>query len=302
MADCILELRFTGRTAEVDGSIDMYDGARALIGFERTISLTTHLLLNGEVLTQSPATKGFEVLLAPVEQGSRKAVAKIFCGGAGATILAAGVAPPDTAFGWLAKSALEYVIEETLGFEPNFEDTLGNQIEEYRSQESNRRIADDLSQERFDALLEKTEASVKDVHRPVVFSATAEVGAIDYRVGSYTGTMDPYFDQSTYDYIDRTVTSDDFSEYEGVVSSYNTNTFKGRVYLEDSRRTVPFEISENIRNLNAIDLLTSSLRRNGRSRARGLIRIQPDIQFEALRNETPTGRLKSFLITNVDSL
>lgn len=301
MADCEFSLRFNGRTASSENAVQLYDVAQALVGFERTISLTTHLLLNGQVLTQSPSAKGFQLYTVPFEEGSW--VSKAFLtlgGGTLAMVTAAGVAPPDTAFGWLAKSAIEYVIEETLGFEPNFDESLGDQIERYRNRDTNAPIADDLSQGRFDSLIEKVEPGLKAIHRPIVKSQSADTAQIDFRIAVDEGTMDGYFSPDTFEYIDRTITSEDFSEYSGNVSSYNTNTFKGRLYFPDENRTVPFELAEGIRTLPVINAVTSSLRRNGRRRASGNYENESDISFDALRNESVNGRLKSLFVTDVE--
>ncbi|WP_299630811.1 hypothetical protein [uncultured Roseobacter sp.] len=289
-------------SASQQNAVQFYDVAQALVGFERTISLTTHLLLNGEVLTQSPAAKGFQVHAVPFEEGSWRSRALLSLGtGALALVTAAGVAPPDTAFGWLAKSAVGYVIEESLGFQPNFDETLGEQIKRYRRQEPRTGVSDDLSQGRFDSLIEKVEPGLKSIHRPLVKSQSANVAQIDFKVGDRSGTMDGYFSPDTFEYIDRTITSEDFSEYWGNISSYNTNTFKGRIFVPSERRTIPFELSETIRNLRTINLVTGSLRSNGRRRAAGELSNESDICFEALRNESVSGRLKSIYVTDVSA-
>lgn len=274
--------------------------AQALVGFERTISLTTHLLLHGEVITQSPAAKGFHILAAPFEEGSWVSKALLTLGGGTLTLAtAAGVAPPETAFGWLAKSAVEYVIEESLGFQPNFEETLGEQIRRHRVQDADTSISDDLTEERFDSLIEKVEPGLKSIHRPLIKSESAETAQVDFRIADTSGTLNGFFSPETFQYIDRTITSDDFDVYCGNISSYNTNTFKGRIYLPSMRRTIPFELSEVVRNLRSVDLITASLRSNGRRRVSPDSSQGEDVCFEALRNESVNGRLKSLFVTTV---
>lgn len=301
MISCEFSLRYTGGLATSSNVAQFYDVSQAMVGFERTISLTTHLLLNGQVITQSPSAKGFALYALPAEEGSfLQKVILTLGGGTIGLIGAAGVAPPDSAFGWLAKSAVEYVIEETLGFEPNFEESLDDQIKRYRQREIGPPISDELSQERFDSLIEKVESGITSIHRPIVKSKSAEVAQIEYRVAGRQGRMDGYFSKETFDYVSRTVTSEDFSEYEGNISSYNTNTFKGRIFLPEQIRTVPFELSEGVRTLKTINLITGSLRRNGQNRAAGRLRSMPDILFEGLRNESVAGRLKSIWVTSVE--
>lgn len=291
--DCELELSFSGRWAD-SNAIEFYDVSQAMQGFERVISLTTHLLINGNVITQSPSAKGFRLVALPPEEGSWKLTVAL-TGMLGSSIVAFGTAPPDTAFGWLAKSAVEYVIQETLGFTPNFDETLGKQIEKYRSAQRGREIHKDLSIERFDSLLEKTESGVKAIHRPIVYSQSAAVAGFGYRVGRRSGHLDAYADSSTFEYVDRTITSEDFAEFCGVISSYNSNTFKGRLYLPEENRTIPFELGDRMRNPAVINSITDSLARNATRLLQPKANNVRDICLEALRNETPTGRLKSLL-------
>ncbi|WP_417256920.1 hypothetical protein [Celeribacter halophilus] len=297
--ECFFDLRYTGAWAS-DNAIQFYDVAQALIGFERVISLTTHLLLNGEVKTQSPATSGFNLVALPAEEGSWKWTVGLALG-AGQLMHAFGTAPPDTAFGWLTKSAVEYVVQETLGFTPNFEETLGAQIERYRDSSPRHRIDDSLSIDRFDSLIEKTESGVKALHRPIVKSNSAETGQIEWRTPLRKEKLDVFVNAKTFEYIDQTITTEDFSEFCGHVSSYNANTFKGRIYLPDQHRTVPFELAESMRSLATVRLITQSLSTNATAQAGGTISKAP-VCMKALRNEATTGRLKSIYVVGLSSM
>lgn len=210
-----------------------------------------------------------------------------------------GLAPPDTQFGWLAKSAMEYVIQETLGFTPNFDETLGKQIDEFRAIDGARELPKDLSQSRFDGVIEKCENGLKEMHRPIVFSGTADKAQIEYHVGSRAGLLKGHFDTETYQYISQTVKKDTVEIFEGVVSSYNVNTYSGRVYVPSLNRTVAFELDKNARYRGAVDAITLSLRRNANQKV-----LQPgstisDIQLFAYRNESVSGRLKRAYVIDV---
>lgn len=295
--DCQLDLKFTGSWAD-QNAIDFYDVSHAMQGFERVVSLTTHLLINGEVLTQSPSAKGFRLVALPPEEGSWKLTIAL-TGMMGSSIHAFGTAAPDTAFGWLAKSAVEYVIQETLGFTPNYDETLGAQINRYKNSSRGRSISPDLSIERFDSLIEKTESGVKAIHRPIVYSNSASVAGFDYRVGARDGSLAVHADANTFEYVDRTITSDDFDKFCGLVSSYNANTFKGRLYLPNEKRTVPFELGDQMRNARTINQITSSLAQNATRSVNRKTLGNEDICFEALRNETSSGRLKSLFVVGL---
>lgn len=295
--DCSFDLKFNGKWAD-QHAVEFYDVSHAMAGFERVVSLTTHLLINGKVITQSPSAKGFKLVALPPEEGSWKLTVGLV-GAMGPTIMAFGTAAPDTAFGWLTKSAVEYVVQETLGFTPNFDETLGAQIKKYRSSQQGRPICDDLSVERFDSLVEKTESGVKAIHRPIVYSGSAEVASFGYRVGPDEGQMNVYADANTFEYIDKTITSDDFSEYCGIVSSYNANTFRGRLYISEEKRTVPFELGDTVRNTSVVNAITASLSANATQALAGGSGSTREVCFTAYRNETKTGRLKSLLVVEV---
>ncbi len=295
--ECVFDLTFRGSLAD-NNQIQFYDVAQALAGFERCISLTTHMLLNGEAITQSPSARGFSLVALPSEEGSWKFNVVLFLG---STVSAFGLAPPDTMFGWLAKSAVEYVVQESLGFTPNFEETLGSQIERYRSLEGTQPIHRELDEGRFDSVIEKTEAGIRTVHRPIVFSGTADRAQIGFRIGADTGNLELYFDQSTFEYMSETYTSEDVDEFCGVISSYNVNTFKGRLYVPNERRTLPFELSEEARSRAEVDRITTSLRNNARTQGAARQNTQPDVCLKGFRNESSSGRLKRIFAVGVHS-
>ncbi|XDA97668.1 hypothetical protein AB1M95_16365 [Sulfitobacter sp. LCG007] len=283
-----LELVFRGADAD-DKQLDFYDAAQALVGFERAVSLTTNLIVTGNIITQSPAAKGFTSYLLPPEEGSWKAGIGIFFG----ATLTMGVASKDSVLGYLAVSALDYVIQQSLGFEVDFERSLGPQIEDAWK---NKVIPASPTVDRFDSVIEKIEPGLRSCHRPIVFSETAHNAQVNWRVGSRSGTLDGFFDHETYEYIARTIQSEDFQDFAGAVSSYNRNTYKGRIYIPHMQRTVPFELSETSREADAVRRIVGSLYEN----------TSPDklfpetIIFRALRNESVNGRLKGLFVIDVN--
>lgn len=279
-------LDFVFKGAEADGGrLQFYDASQALVGLERVVSLTNHLLLNGEVITQSPSAKGFEVFLMPPEKGSWKATL-------GIVLLTVGVASKDSALGYLAVSALDYVLQEALGFDVDFDELLGPQIEDaFRAKE----IPNKLTVDRFDSLIEKVEPGLRQCHRPLVFSSSATNAQISWAVGSDRGVLSGFFDRDTFSYIDRTIRSEQVTEIIGIVSSYNANTFKGRLYVEALSRTVPFELSELARTSGAIEAIVGSLYENTVKSNR----FARQLKVRAFRNESVNGRLKSLFVVNV---
>ena len=298
--DCNFELSYSGSNAD-EHVLQFYDIARALPGFERTISLTTHLLLHDQIRTQSPSTKGFYILAIPPEAGSWKIKVGMALGTLGAGVGAFGLAPPDTMFGWLAKSAVEYVVEETLGFSPNYDETLGRQIKKFNENQSKLEILKEINQSRFDGVIEKCEEGIKEIHRPISSSETAKFANINWQAGGKSGKFDGNFSKNTFDYLDLTVTAEEITEFDGSISSYNSNTSNGRIFIPDERRTIPFKLSQEAQSYSSIDIITRSLRANALSRKSRDPLSGRHIRIEGFRKESQNGRLKSLFITDVSS-
>ena len=91
--DVQFELSYTGADAD-DHEIDLYDVSQALVGFQRSLAITTHLILNGEIITQAPALKGAQIFAFPSEDGSWKIKAGILVLGTAAYHIA--TAPNNT--------------------------------------------------------------------------------------------------------------------------------------------------------------------------------------------------------------
>jgi hypothetical protein len=86
-------LAYDGKLA-TDRAIDFYDVAHALAGFQRSLALTMHVMINGEVITQAPSLRGAQILTLPVEEGSWKFVAAI-----GGLVFALSQAPQNSVVG-----------------------------------------------------------------------------------------------------------------------------------------------------------------------------------------------------------
>lgn len=274
-----------------ENAIDLYDGAQALVGFQRSLAITTHLVLNGTVITQAPSLKNAHIFSQPPETGSWKTTAIV-----ATTIFTLGTAPKDTPIGHLISSAYDYVISESLGFHVDYDKSLGQQIEEYRKSHPQTPAAA-LRETQFDSAIEKCEAAIREMHRPIVFSETASEAKLVAKIRGTEKPIGPPLDQETYDYIADTHQSEAPQYFEGWVSSYNMNTFKGRIYLSEAGRPVPFTLSEDLRTARKVALVTTSLTANAQERLSG----DGKRYVSAFRNETTTGRLKSIHITEIAS-
>ncbi len=249
-------LSYSGRDAE-EHEIDLYDVGQALIGFQRSLALTTHLVLNGEIITQAPRLKNARILASPPKEGSWEVLASIgiIAGG----VYKLGTAPKDSPIGHVVRSAYDYVVHETLGFHVDYDQSIGQQIEAYK--ETGGELPD-LSLPRLSSLREKCERAIKEMHRPLVESETATKAQIIATIGKSIINVARPLTPQTYQYMNQTDTAEAPVELSGRVTSYNSNTFKGRIYLEELGRPVPFELRNEARNINNISLVTKSLDRN----------------------------------------
>jgi len=284
-----MTLSFEGGAAD-NHQLDFYDAATAFSAFQRTLALTTHLVLNGEIITQAPSLRGARILSRPPEDGSWKAVAYV----AGTLVLSGSVASRDSVLGHVFTSIYDYALSEALGFHVDFEKSLGQQIEESRQRTDE--IPRGLDEGKIQALVEKIEPAVKDLHRPIAQSKTADLARIgESRRGAIFRHTGPTLDEETFEYINVTTLTDREIDMLGKVSSYNANTFKGRIYVETEGRPVPFTLADTARSIRTVGKIVRSLSSNAVDR----FDDEATIKFSALRFESKNGRLKAFLVTKV---
>ncbi len=285
-----LSLSYRGGRSE-SNELDLYDAAQDLIGFQRSMALTTHLVLNGEIITQAPNLRGAIITSKAPVAGSWEVSAIIAI--SGAVIYKLGTAPKDTPIGHIVRSAYDYVIAELCGFHVDYNKTLGQQYNELKKSKSNTTPV--LERSKFDSLIEKCESAVEFMHRPMVKSLTAGSAAIVDTSDYDLGLFDFHLDRETFQNIRFEITSTGTDPWQGSVSSFNMNTFKGRVFISDEQRPIPFEISSETRDRRSLRKIAESLSLN----------IQyPDnynshISFDAFARRSRSGRLKNLVITNI---
>jgi hypothetical protein len=206
-----------------------------------------------------------------------------------------GTAPKDTPLGHLVHSAYDYVISKSLGFHVDYDQSLGQQYERLKRSENNQWIPI-LGQHRFDSAIEKCNGAISGMHRPIVNSKTAEKALILGRDGRPIG---PKLNSNTYEYIKYKKTSEESEIAKGRVSSYNINTFKGRIYVPQEGRPISFVLSENARCTRSIKSVMNNLNYNAINRSRQDTQDSPEIGFRVFKNTSRSGVLKSFYVTEV---
>ena len=285
-----LSFSFSGNNADKN-EIDLYDVSQALIGFHRSLALTTHLVLNDKIITQAPSLKGARILALPSEEGSWKMT--VVLGITASALMTAGTAPQNSVIGHLVYSAYDYVINESLGFHVDYNKSLGKQYEELKETKTEFPI---LEQYRLDSLTEKCEKPIKDMHRPIYAKETASKGTV-HAVYPYQEILIGHIlDKSTYEYVSYTRTDPNISTVVGRVSSYNSNTFKGRIYVSEEGRPLPFTLKDDAKSEHCVSLIANSLLANTQ---RNLFSDEGYIYCKVFKNTSKSGLLKGYNIINV---
>ncbi len=293
--DITFTLSFEGQDSDAH-AIDFYDVSQALIGFQRSLALTTHLILNGKIITQAPSLEGGRILLSPPEDGSWKIDAKVAV--LASTLLAVGVASRDSLLGNLLFSAYDYVMLETVGIHGDYSKSIGQLYEEAQKKKKAEELPPIVKQSQLDSLIEKCEANILQIHRPIVFSETATTAKITFKQHGKETPIGNVFDQETYAYISQTRKGLIPEEIEGKVSSYNINTYKGRIFVPDEGRPIPFEQSESAKDAASVEKVIQSLTMNSRDRF-GVGGNSGILRINVLKYTSRTGRLKSHLVLEV---
>jgi hypothetical protein len=135
-----------------------------------------------------------------------------------------------------------------------------------------------------------------EIHRPIYMTGTAGKAEITATINKQHLPLETNFSIQTWEYIHETRTSDEEESFVGRVSSYNSNTFKGRLYVEKFGRPVSFELSKNSRGQKIVELVTSSLQSNA---LRAYTEDEGKVYFKGYQRTSRSGQLKSLLITDL---
>lgn len=268
--------------------IDLYDVSQALIGFQRSIALTTHLVINGEIITQAPALKGAKILASPAKEGSWEIVAIVLAG-----IYAIGTASKDTPLGHIVHSVYDYVVSQSLGVHVDYDKSIGQIVEEHKKQNGKDLH---LEQHKVDSLIEKCTTAITEIHRPIFKNKTATTANIITELPSKKIQVGPELTLNTFAYICEEFADDEPVIIKGRISSYNSNTYKGRIYVASEGRPIPFELGVSCRRDSVVALVTASLSVNAIKDYRN---DSSTVCCRVFRNTSRSGHLKSYKIIEV---
>jgi hypothetical protein len=285
-------LAFHGGTAE-EHAVDLYDVSQALIGFQRSLALTVHLVLNGQIITQSPSLKGAKIYALRAEPGSWGIRSLVVMGSIATGLYHLGSLQNNSPLGHLVFSLYDYVVSESIGVHVDFNKSIGQLYEQ--AHRTNPKL-NPVTQTQADSLIEKCDTAIREMHRPIFMSKTAESASITCGIGRHEEPLHTSLTLETYDFIHETHQADVPEVVQGRISSYNANTFKGRIYVPKFGRPISFELSPKARTKLAVRLITSSLHLNaiGQRVALGSV-----VSATVLRNTSKTGNLKRLTVLQV---
>jgi hypothetical protein len=276
-------ISFEGNSSD-NHRIDLYDIAQALTGFQRSLALTTHLILNNQVITQSPSLKNAEIYSLPSEDGSWKMTA-VIC----TALYSLSTAPKDTPLGNIIYSAYDYVISESLGVHVDYNKTLGKLYEESKNKKLPK-----IQQYQLDSVIEKCSFSIKEMHRPIYQTRTATKATISATVNDTILPISSSLSMDTYTHLKEELISSKETIIQGYISSYNVNTYKGRIYVPKEGRPIPFELSESIRDNRTVEIIVDNLSKNALN-DQNIKKIECTV-FEVTSN---SAKLKRYIVKNI---
>lgn len=213
-------IRYTGGSA--DGNhLDLYDAATSMQGLARSLSITSHALLNdAQVKSKGDSTKNVDFLLHPSKKGSFiEQVTIIFHDPA---VQAIGSSVLASAF-W---DFIKYTWREATG--------RNGKLLEPKS----RRIVssnEDFSQEATKSL----EIPLQQLHRPILNDKDIVIEIRRPKIGVVVK-----FNKSTLDYVMSQEAPILKINIKGNVTKYNNITGVGKFYDDNEGRTISFYSSE----------------------------------------------------------
>lgn len=208
-------IKFKYDVENINGGIDLYDAGIALSGISRSLAISIHYLINGRIIKQAPSLDGASINLLPPARGSFIFDVDILS--AASTI--AGVAASGV-FGNACYDFLKVVFNRTVGRDSTPTDPRVQKLFKNDNGE-------------IDTIIDTIEGDVASIHRPIIKESKNVV-----IIGGSNNIVN--LDMRSYDYVKAKILSDYAEDFYGNISSFNANSCKGRIYIIDEQRTVPF--------------------------------------------------------------
>lgn len=222
MKELDFKISYDGGSA-TDGLLDIYDAGVSIHGLSRSLAITTHAFIHGgEVRRRAERARGAKIYILPPRQGSFEEVVRIVFSNEAASAI--GYSVVAAAF-W---DFLKWTWSAAVGRE---EDPSTPYV---------RRIAD-----RKEPFLEEIatvlESPMEDLHRPIDTQSEMTIDIVRPRVGSIVT-----LDKKTLKYVSTRTESDVIEDVVGNVTKYNILSGFGRFYDDSLRKTVSFDIDQEM--------------------------------------------------------
>ena len=182
---------------------------------------------------------------------------------------------------------------ESLGFHVEYDKSLGELYE--RHQNKSQKLKK-IKQHQVDLLIDNCDAAISDIHRPIVKTKSATSAVIESNLGGRNLKVGGQINLNTHNYINEVAFSELPEKIEGRITSYNINTYKGRINVVEGGRHVSFELSENCRSDQAVHLILESLNENA---TLPYFSRQGVIRCKVVKITSRTDKLKKYKIINI---
>ncbi|PLY07026.1 MAG: hypothetical protein C0625_07475 [Arcobacter sp.] len=252
MSDLLtFEVSYNGSLTE-NHRIDLYDVSRSIMGFHRSLAITTHLLLNEKIITKSTSLKNAHIYALPHEEGSWKMKIVIALG---STIGAGLLAPQNSALGHMVFSAYDYVISESLGVHVDYNKSLGKLYEENKIK--NIPI---IHQHQLDMVIDKCNNSIIDMHRPIYKSESADKTIIKGFLNDKEMKFSSELSIDSFTYLNEEVVLENVVSITGIITSFSATNYSGRIELPEIDRPIPFRLDREVKTDKNFEKLIESLK------------------------------------------
>ncbi|MGA1939442.1 hypothetical protein [Arcobacter sp. YIC-310] len=280
-----LEVSFNGALTN-EHKIDLYDVSRSMMGFHRSLAITTHLLINENIITRSTSLKNAYIYTLPHESGSWKMKIIVGIGGA---IGAGLIAPQNSALGHLVFSAYDYIVSESLGFHVDYNKTLGKLYSENKFQ--NIPI---IQQHQLDMVIDKCTNSIKDMHRPIYKTESANNTIIKGFINDNKIDFTSELNIDTFNYLNEEVLLEDIRSITGVIVSFSATNYSGKIEIPEIDRPINFKLDKEIKLDANFEKLISSLK-NKALKNKKVENVTMDVQVI----QTKKGKIKTYIVKKI---
>jgi hypothetical protein len=286
MSDILtLEISYEGCSSDIH-RIDLYDVSRAMMGIHRSLAITTHLLLNKNIISKCTSLKNAEIISLPSEDGSWKMKIVIALG---SVFGAAMIAPQNSFLGHVIYSAYDYVLSESMGVHVDYEKSLGKLYLENKNK--NIHIPE---QHILDLVIDKCHNSLIDIHRPIYESKTAKVGELKAFIGKKEFKFSSEFNQETFEYLTEEIHKDELFSITGKIVSFSATNYSGRISIDGIDRPIPFKLERDVKTNENFEKIIESLK-NSTLKDTTPINVTLDVKVI----QTKKGKIKKYIVKKV---